>query len=165
MDREAWCATVHEVSKSWTQLSDWTELIVNFTSNTTFHPHVSPVMKYLIQSENYGSTHSDLVLFSALCWYLMDISVLGYNYFFLIPDEICYWCLIKKEIIESYLYQLYQPRHAPHEQFDLTRRQNKHLLKISSEPCVSSSNSTSGGNILQKKCNGLVFWPSVNKYY
>ena len=23
MDREAWCATVHEVSKSWTPLSDW----------------------------------------------------------------------------------------------------------------------------------------------
>ena len=27
MDREAWCATVHGVVKSWTQLSDWTELI------------------------------------------------------------------------------------------------------------------------------------------
>ena len=30
MDREAWCAAVHEsmhgVAKSWTQLSDWTEL-------------------------------------------------------------------------------------------------------------------------------------------
>ena len=26
MDREAWCATVHGVSKSWTWLSDWTEL-------------------------------------------------------------------------------------------------------------------------------------------
>ena len=26
MDREAWCATVHEVSKSHTRLSDWTEL-------------------------------------------------------------------------------------------------------------------------------------------
>ena len=25
-DREAWCAAVHEVTKSWTQLSDWTEL-------------------------------------------------------------------------------------------------------------------------------------------
>ena len=26
MDREAWHAAVHEVSKSWTRLSDWTEL-------------------------------------------------------------------------------------------------------------------------------------------
>ena len=26
MDREAWCATIHGVPKSWTQLSDWTEL-------------------------------------------------------------------------------------------------------------------------------------------
>ena len=26
MDREAWCATVHGVSKSWTRLSNWTEL-------------------------------------------------------------------------------------------------------------------------------------------
>ena len=25
-DREAWCATVHGVAKSWTGLSDWTEL-------------------------------------------------------------------------------------------------------------------------------------------
>ena len=26
MDREVWCAPVHGVAKSWTQLSDWTEL-------------------------------------------------------------------------------------------------------------------------------------------
>ena len=26
MDREAWCAAVHRVAKSWTGLSDWTEL-------------------------------------------------------------------------------------------------------------------------------------------
>ena len=27
MDREAWRAAVHGVAKSWTRLSDWTELI------------------------------------------------------------------------------------------------------------------------------------------
>ena len=29
MDREAWCAVVHVVAKSWTRLSDWTELREN----------------------------------------------------------------------------------------------------------------------------------------
>ena len=32
MDREAWCAAIHRVTKSWTPLSDWTEL--NWTQTT-----------------------------------------------------------------------------------------------------------------------------------
>ena len=33
IDREAWCAAVHGVSKSWTQLSDWNELILPLNKN------------------------------------------------------------------------------------------------------------------------------------
>ena len=41
MDREAWRVAVHEVTKSWTRLSDWTEL--NWLSNF----HASNLKKYL----------------------------------------------------------------------------------------------------------------------
>ena len=34
MDREAWCAPVPGVTKSWTPLSNWTELNLSFTSKT-----------------------------------------------------------------------------------------------------------------------------------
>ena len=34
MEREAWCAAVHGVTKSWTRLSDWTELIGTHTTSS-----------------------------------------------------------------------------------------------------------------------------------
>ena len=34
MDREAWCAAVHRVAKSWTRLSDWTELKLGKKQNS-----------------------------------------------------------------------------------------------------------------------------------
>ena len=58
MNREAWCAAVHWVAKSWTQLSDWTELIMSSHSffiwfNLSYHhPHSSPTL-----SHTYTCTH------------------------------------------------------------------------------------------------------------
>ena len=42
MDREAWCATVHEVAKSWTWLRDWTDKLLGlicklFADNFCFY--------------------------------------------------------------------------------------------------------------------------------
>ena len=36
MDREAWCVAVHGVAKSWTWLSDWTELNLGIVPNLSF---------------------------------------------------------------------------------------------------------------------------------
>ena len=37
MDREAWCTAVHGVTKSWTQLNDWTELLPLHCDNLSCH--------------------------------------------------------------------------------------------------------------------------------
>ena len=43
MDREAWCATIHGVAKSWTRLSDWTELnLTSLCRRRQWHP--TPVL-------------------------------------------------------------------------------------------------------------------------
>ena len=36
MGREAWCAAIHGVAKSWTWLSDWTELMTFIFLNIYF---------------------------------------------------------------------------------------------------------------------------------
>ena len=38
MDREAWCAAIHGVTKSWTRLSDWTELNIILLQCKYFTP-------------------------------------------------------------------------------------------------------------------------------
>ena len=72
MDREAWCAVVHGVAKSWTRLSDWTEL--------DYSPPDSPVLgisqtRILVKWSEVAQ--SCLTLCDPIDWGLSDSSVPG----------------------------------------------------------------------------------------
>ena len=58
MDRKAWCAVIHGVSKSWTRLSDWTELNLRYADDTTLMAESeelkSLLMKVKEESEKVG---------------------------------------------------------------------------------------------------------------
>ena len=49
MDREAWRAVIHGVAKSWTWLSDWTDLFSSYKgiSDLRLRTHLTPVRHYL----------------------------------------------------------------------------------------------------------------------
>ena len=51
MDREAWCAAVHGVLKSWTWLSDWTEL--NYLIHQAIELHIHSSSPKLCRSVKY----------------------------------------------------------------------------------------------------------------
>ena len=49
MDRETWIAAVHEVAKSWTQLSDWTDNVLKMS------PFQLPVKESSVQNSKRAS--------------------------------------------------------------------------------------------------------------
>ena len=52
-DREAWCAAVHGVAKSWTQLSDWTELNI-YLLNIHYYICIFMFLKYHLNISLWG---------------------------------------------------------------------------------------------------------------
>ena len=85
MDREVWCAAVHGIAKSWTQLSDWTEL--SSIRNSAFPYSLVDALgirrfcvsrKFSISSRFSNLLAYNLIVFSYDFLYLSDI---GYFFF------------------------------------------------------------------------------------
>ena len=53
MDREAWRAVIHRVTKSWTRLSYCTELIESMGSQRVRHNRVTLTFTLCLQSQDY----------------------------------------------------------------------------------------------------------------
>ena len=74
MDREAWCAAVHGVAKSWSQLSDWTTMtILSFKNLPTkvrlVKAMVFPVVIYGCESWTIkNAVHWRIDAFELWCW-------------------------------------------------------------------------------------------------
>ena len=57
MDREAWYAAVHGVTKSWTQLSNWTELNIILRYNPLAHYLLSSPVTLEWNSQSTATLH------------------------------------------------------------------------------------------------------------
>ena len=66
MDREAWSAAVHGVAKSWTRLSNWTELNWNELKSAVLAPWLPPQ----ISSPHHQMPGAHLSLVLLLLWHL-----------------------------------------------------------------------------------------------
>ena len=64
LDREAWCAAVHGVTKSWTSLGDWTTKTNSIPKHSLFSSSSTAVISYLF--DNSRSDRYEVIIYCDL---------------------------------------------------------------------------------------------------
>ena len=84
MDREAWHAAVHGVSKSWTQLSNWTELNIFVQSLwIKSFPHVSSYFPWKLRFQKLSLEKLLFIITNLKYFFIYSQTVLFINYLYL----------------------------------------------------------------------------------
>ena len=79
LDREAWHAAIHGVPNSWTQLSDWTELILYHSFWKFMY-----LQHRIFLLDGFWNFHFLLFFYLEINWYLHGIQWLYSNYFWIL---------------------------------------------------------------------------------
>ena len=111
MDREAWRAAIHGVTKSQTRLSDWTELNWHYKCPPNLHNFVFPnkfkvnKLMFLIKGQKSFSTQIFLILFQAgLMWKILKSAISEFVSSFLdTEDRAATWAACHKIHLRPYV--------------------------------------------------------------
>ena len=69
MDREAWHAAIHGVTKSWTRLSDWTKLILQLNVNFKNLRHLETIKRFWSLLSKYSFLHVKVNVTTHWIWW------------------------------------------------------------------------------------------------
>ena len=89
MDREAWRAAIHEVAKSWTRMSDWTDWLTDQITNGIFHRTRTKISTIHIKTQKTQKSQSSLEKEVGAGWINLPDFRLCYKA--TVIKTVCYW--------------------------------------------------------------------------
>ena len=90
-DREAWCAVVHEVAKCWTQLSNWTELVLDHLAKEVVSRFIHSKVIFFLSLCSFPFCSLEATSWVSLYWSWEEMVVEGIKHHFLEEVE-CIFC-------------------------------------------------------------------------